>query len=228
MSLAIDNQNELKEYREGEIPKQPYIIRLIAHIISYVFHPIFIPVYTAWFLIYIQPYLFSGFTQKKLTFTMIQFLVMYALFPLVTTLLLKGLNFIKSVQLKSQRDRVIPYVICMIYYFWVWYVLKNQPEYPSAIVQFTLAIFIASIGGLMGNIYMKVSMHAIAVGVVATFMMLLGFSQNINFGLYISIALLITGLVATARFIVSDHTPKEIYGGLLIGILSQLIAHYVG
>lgn len=226
--LAVDHDNQLKEYRERVFPLQPPGVRLAAKIISYIFHPVFIPVYVAWFLIYIQPYLFISLPGWKQTTTMIQFLVMYSFFPLVTTFLLKGLGFIKSIYLPTQRDRIIPYVICMIYYFWVWYVLNNQPEYPAAMVQFSLAIFIASIGGLMGNIYMKISMHTIAMGIMTTFMLLEAFSQDISFTLYISITVLIAGLVTTARFIVSDHTAKEIYTGLVVGVISQLIATWLG
>lgn len=226
--LAIGNENQLQEFREPGFPPQPAGIRLAAKIISYIFHPVFVPVYVAWFLINIQPYLFVSFTEWRKTTTMIQFLVIYAFFPLVTTFLLKKLDFIHSIYLKSQKDRIIPYIVCMIYYFWVWYVLYKQPEYPSAMVQFALAVFIASIGGLMANIYMKISMHAISMGIIVTFIMLLAFSQERNFGIYIAAVLIIAGLVCTARFIVSDHTQKEVYGGLLVGIVSQLIANWVG
>ena len=61
---------------------------------------------------------------------------------------------------------------------------------------------------------------------MVTFILLLALAQGSGYGPYISIAILITGLVCTARFIVSDHTPREIYGGLLLGILSQMIAHW--
>ena len=92
---------------------------------------------------------------------------MYTFFPLVSVLLMKALKFISSIQLKTQRDRIIPYVVCMIYYWWMWYVLHNQPQYPNEFVQLSLAIFLASIGGLIANISMKVSMHAIAAGIMA-------------------------------------------------------------
>ncbi len=226
--MAVDNQNEFKEISSPEMTEQPKVLKIAAKIISYIFHPVFIPVYVAWFLINIQPYLFASFTEWRKTTTMIQFLVMYSFFPLVTTLLLKGLGFISSIHLKTQRDRIIPYVICMIYYFWVWYVLYRQPEYPRAIVQFSLAIFIASIGGLLANNYIKVSMHAISVGVLSIFMMTLALSQEINFGVYVSVAILITGLVCTARFIASDHSQEEVYVGLIIGIASQLIGNWFG
>jgi hypothetical protein len=226
--LVVDHQNQLQEFRGTGLSVQPAVIRIFAKIISYIFHPIFVPVYVIWFLINIQPYLFVSFAEWKKITTMIQFLVMYSFFPLVTTFLLKKLNFINSVYLKTQKDRIIPYIVCMIYYFWVWYVLYRQPEYPPAIVQFSLAIFIASILGMMTNIYMKVSMHAISMGLMVTFILMLGLSQNISSGIYISIAFFIAGLVCTARFIISDHTQIEVYGGLLIGIISQLFANWVG
>lgn len=40
----------------------------------------------------------------------------------------------------------------------------------------------------------------------------------------LSAALLITGIVCTSRLLVSNHTPKEIYFGLLVGLLCQLAA----
>jgi hypothetical protein len=40
----------------------------------------------------------------------------------------------------------------------------------------------------------------------------------------LSLALLITGVVCTSRLIVSDHTPKEIYMGLLVGLVCQFAA----
>ena len=43
-------------------------------------------------------------------------------------------------------------------------------------------------------------------------------------GLYPSAAILLVGMVCTARMIVSVHHPVEIYSGLFVGILCQLIA----
>jgi hypothetical protein len=224
--LVVDDQNELHEFRQPEFPPQPASIRLLAKIISYVFHPLFVPVYIILFLISIQPHLFAAFTPMQKSITIIRFVVFYTFFPLVTVLLAKGLGFVDSIFLKIQRDRIIPYIACGVYYFFMWYVLRNQPEFSREVVILTMAIWIASSLGLIGNIYMKVSLHAMSVGVMVTFMMLLALSQGYGFGIYISIALLITGLVCTARFIASDHTQKEVYTGLAIGILSQLIANW--
>jgi hypothetical protein len=75
---------------------------------------------------------------------------------------------------------------------------------------------------MMVNTYTKVSMHALSFGVVSTFMVIYGLSSDDNTGFYISIALLVSGLVCTARMITSDHKPSEIYTGLFLGIIAEV------
>jgi hypothetical protein len=221
----VDDHSELSEIRE--IPSFPQPLRFIAKVVSYIFHPLFIPVYISWFLVRIQPYLFASFSEWDKIIVMLRFFVMYAMFPLVTILLAKGLGFIQSIYLRTQRERIIPYMACGVYYFWMWYVLRNQSEFPSSMVDLSFAIFLASSAGLMANIYMKVSMHALSLGVMSTFMAGIAFNQDMNFGIYLSAAIFITGLVCTARLIVSDHTQKEIYVGLLVGILCQVVSFMI-
>lgn len=225
--LAVNQQNQLQEIRVPEMPQQPKILRVTAKIISYIFHPLFIPVYVVWFMVYIQPYFYAGFSDWDKSKVIISSILMYSFFPVVTVGLLKALNFIDSVFLKTQRDRIIPFVVCGIWYFWMWYVWHNLPDIPRVQVKFGFAVFLASSAGLMANIYMKVSMHALAVGVMSTFMLKLTFSQADISGFYLSLSILITGLVCTARLICSDHSYKEIYTGLVIGVASQLIAYWL-
>lgn len=222
--LIVDQSSQLQEFRETWHQPQNAVIRMIAKLISYIFHPLFVPVYIAWFLITVQPYLFASFTSTEKLITILRFFIMYSFFPLVTVLLAKGLGFLDSIYLKTQKERIIPYIACGIYYFWMSYVLRNQAQFSKEVVQLSMAIFIASSVGLLANIIMKVSMHAISMGIMLVFMSLLSFTQAGSYTIYMSFAFLIAGLVCTARFIVSDHTQKEIYTGLLIGGASQLIA----
>ncbi len=222
--LIVDEQHELMEIDSDNNDKIFSFIGLMARLVAIVFHPLFIPVYICWFLVRIQPYLFSGFSETDKNVVIIRFAVMYTLFPLATVLIAKALGFVDSIQLKTQKDRIIPYIACGLFYFWMWYVLRNQLEFPPVILAMTMAIFVASSLGLMANIYTKVSMHAISMGVMATFMFGLALTQDVNMGLYLSISLLIAGVVCTARMINKDHQPFDIYLGLLIGIFSQLLA----
>lgn len=220
----MDITTSKRQQKSADKPFHP-AIRIAAKIISVVFHPLFIPVYISWFLIYANP-LFPAFTAWDKSILLIRFLVMYTVFPLATILLAKGLGFIDSIYLRTQKDRIIPYVACGMYYFWMWYVLHNQPEFPKELVLLALAIFIASSAGLVANNYLKVSMHGLSVGVMVCYIILLGFLSATSFGIFISIALLITGVVCTARLVNADHHPIEVYAGLFIGILSQLAAYW--
>lgn len=216
------------EQSEISAPQQELIfhpiIRTLARVISVIFHPLFIPVYLSWFLIY-EYQVFPSFSGGEKILLLVRFAVMYTVFPLVTVLLAKGVGFVQTIYLKNQKDRIVPYIACGLYYFWMWYVLKNQPEIPDALVMLSLAIFLASSLGLILNSYLKISMHTIAVGIASTFVVLLSFISEVNLGFYIAITLFLTGLISTARLINNDHHPAEVYLGLIVGGISQLIAY---
>jgi hypothetical protein len=201
-------------------------IRVTAKVISIVFHPLFIPVYILIFFLYLSPVTLGLDGQQKGRLT-VSFSMMYILFPLVTVLLAKALGFVNSIHLRTQKDRIIPYIASGIYYFWMWWVLHNQPGFPAPLVMLSLAIFLASSAGLLINNYMRISMHGISVGVAAAFMYLLAISTASAFGIYLSIALFISGLVLTSRLINNDHDPKEVYAGFFLGVITQLVAYWV-
>lgn len=226
--LVVDSQDGLKELRPGLPLPQPAGVRAAARFFSYLFHPVFIPVLVISFMLYQHPYLFAGFSRFDKIRVLMQAFVNYSFFPVVTVLLLKALNFISSFQLDKQKDRIIPLIACGIWYFWIWYVWRNLPDYPKASVQLTLAVWISASLALLANIIMKISLHAIAVGVMFCCMILLALNGDANMGLQLSLAFLITGITCTSRFIISDHSAAEVYGGLALGGLSMLLAWIAG
>ncbi len=176
------------------------------------------------FLLYEHPYAFAGLVEKLKIFKLIGVFFTTAFLPAFSVFLMWRLGFIESMMLHTQKDRIIPYVTSMIFFFWVWYVSRNQPENPSALTAFFLATFIANIAALMANIYYKISMHAIAVGALWIFFLWLSFTSNFSFTTYLSVATVIAGLVCSSRFIVSNHSTVEIYSGLVVGAACQLVA----
>ena len=197
-------------------------LRTAAKVISYIFHPLFIPFYLGWFFVH-ELRLFPNLDSFHQTLLLVQFFVNYTLLPLVTVLIAKGVGFIDSIYLKTQKDRIIPYIATMIFYFWVWYVFRNQ-GFPKEVVLFSLAAFLITCIGAFVNSFFKVSMHALSLGVVITLFIVLSLTSSANFGPYLSIALFITGLVCTARLMNSDHHPFEVYVGLFLGMVAQLVA----
>jgi uncharacterized protein involved in response to NO len=102
-------------------------------------------------------------------------------------------------------------------------VFKNQPNIPIVLTACIFSVFLASSAALIANIYLKISMHAIGMGGVIGILLIIMYSNTMLTTLPFSIAFLLTGLVCTSRLIVSNHQPKEIYLGVLLGIISQLI-----
>jgi hypothetical protein len=207
--------------------EQPLLVRFFAHLLSYIFHPLFIPLYVSLFLLYVHPSYFAGYDLHDKFWLPLTVSYMTLFLPLFTVFLLKQLKFIDSVFLKTQKDRIIPYIICNIYYFWLFWVFKNHDNVPVILTSFIFGVFIVSSAALIANVYFKISMHAMAMGgMVALFLIIL--QQNtMLMTVPLCIALLIAGLVCTARLIVSDHQPRDIYAGLVIGAACQFISAFI-
>ena len=205
-------------------PRANRLLRGLAHLVSYLFHPLFISAYVMAFLIFFHPYAFAGFDQRTRVFRFLNIVFNTAFLPAFSVFLLWRLQFVQSMMLRTQKDRIIPYIAAMIFYFWVWHVFRNLEDIPPAAVHFLLGSFLAICGAFFFNIFYKVSMHAIAMGGALMFFLLFGFHDIYGSGLYIAVALLLTGLVCTSRLIVSAHSGFEVWTGLFIGMLTQLIA----
>ena len=206
--------------------RHPLIARGLAHFFSFVFHPLFIPVIAAWYLAFLQPGYFTGMPAHERLMIVIRVGYNTIFYPAVTVLLLKAVGFIKSIFLKTQRERIIPYIATNIFYFWMYLVFKNQEEVPLILTSFIFGIFLASSVALIANIYFKISMHALGVGALSGLMAIIIFF-GLSYAIFLPAILvfMIAGVVCTSRMIVSDHTPFDIYTGILFGIISQFIAY---
>jgi nitrate reductase NapE component len=225
---TIDNKQQTTDANSVSVVSgQSSVVKFIAHLISYIFHPIFIPLYAVAFLVFIHPSYFSGFSMAAKKQTLLIVFINVVAFPLLAVVLLKAVGFIQSIFLKTQRDRIIPYMACGIFFFWAYLVFKNQTNYPLILSSFLLGVFLASSAALLANIYFKISMHATGVGGLLGIFLLIMKSNTMLMTWPLCIALAITGLVCTARLLISDHSTKEIYIGLIAGLLSQFVAAIV-
>jgi hypothetical protein len=218
--------NVAPEKIELQTSTENLFVHAIAKLISVLFHPLFVPIYFVWFLLFIHPLAFIGFSSLQKFQTLVIVGINLTIFPLVSVLLLKALGFIESIYLKTQKDRIIPYIACGIFFFWAFTVFKEQTKYPIVLVVFILGIFLASSAALLANIYFKVSMHAIGVGGLLGIFAVLFYNNNLSMSWPLALVLIISGMVCTARLLLNTHTPRDIYVGLLIGIATQIAANY--
>lgn len=238
MNKDMDDRLQIQPdgYRGPVLPGKPFagdtrfsgIARFFAHFFSVVFHPLFIPAYVVAFLIYYHPSYFSGFS-KYTKFELLRATVLNTVFfPAFALLVMKGLGFVKSVFLHTRQDRIGPYLANMIFYFWLARVFFNfKPELTPVLAVFMTGVFLTTAVALIANVFYKISMHAIGCGgMIGVFIIIMN-SNSMLMTWPLSVAFLITGLVATSRLMISDHTPKEIYMGLAVGLVCQFAAAFV-
>ncbi len=208
----------------NETIHHPVIIRFLAYLVSYIFHPLFIPLYATYYLAFMHPGYFNGISENNKIWVLLRVANNMVFFPAVLVLLLKGVGFIDSIFLKTQKERIIPYIASGTFFFWMYLVFRNQSQVPLILTAFVFSVFISSSVALIANIYFKISMHAIGVGGLLGLMLVILFTNTSSpVTLPFVIALLITGIVCTSRLIVSNHTQKDVYLGVLYGILCQVV-----
>lgn len=219
--MAIEEKNNL-----GIRSRAHPLLVLPARFFSYLFHPVFIPVYVALFLMYWHPLAFAGVSPARKGLLLATIAVNCTLFPLFTVFLAWRLKFVQTFMLQTRKDRIIPYALAMIFYFWCWYVLKNQQGIPHLLIRFLLGSFLTVIIAWIANIYFKISMHGLAIGGMTFFVSAVAMQGDGSPGLYLTAAWLVLGITGTSRLIQGAHHPFDIYAGIFLGMLAQLIAMF--
>jgi len=202
------------------------LLQLIAKLVSYILHPLFIPFYFFLFLVYQFPYEFTVSMAFELKLKLISTFIMTAFFPAFAVFLLWRLNFIHSIFLKTQKERIIPFFITMFFYWWMYYLGRTMKDQPQMLKVFYFGIFISTATGVIINNFIKISLHGIAMGSAMMAVILCSFFYHTPLTEAISIITVLTGIVCTARFIVSNHTNEEVYTGVFVGIICQILAYW--
>jgi len=211
---------------EPSVPlSYPTWLTRLAGLLSWLFHPLFLGVYMMYYIVFVHPDLFLAVPERVRVFRFITFVVNNLFFPLLIVLLMRWLGFSGSLQMRTPRERIVPYIASITFFFWTWHVFRNQADSPEVLIDMCQGMFFASSVAIVLNNFSLVSMHAIGLGG------LLGLMYNlIDRGLAESalpmiLSLLLTGLVCTSRLILGRHTPAEIVLGLLTGLVTQWVAY---
>lgn len=187
---------------------------------SYVFHPIFIPVYAALFYFFWND---SYFTNPEKYFAIFQIVIITLLLPILFFFLLRTAGQVDSIMISKISQRKIPLVIQS--FLTILLVRKSitLDHYPEFHFFF--------LGGLLSTVLAlallflstKASLHAIAISAFTVFVIGLSVhSQTRNINL-IAFLVLMNGFVASSRLEMKAHTPKELVIGFLLGIIPQLL-----
>jgi hypothetical protein len=202
-------------------------LRGLAQIFSYLLHPVFVPGAMAAWLLMGHP-MFTLLLDEQVRVRLLAMVLLNTvLFPVLIAFLLWRLGFTKSLQMETQRERIYPLIINIIFYFWAWNVSRNLENIPLPLVQWLLGVFLCGSAAMFTNIFMKISLHTIAMGGLMMFSLMMVLTDPFSPVWLLVLALLLAGFTGTARLIREAHLPGEIYAGYLAGAICQLAGWYI-
>jgi hypothetical protein len=207
-----------------QVSQQPKALRAVAMVLSYILHPVFMPVVMTFVLYKLSPVSFAGVTRGQLNMWLLSIGITTLFFPLFTVLLMKGLGFAKSFHMETTRERIVPLMATMIFYFWASHVFNNITS-PLIIKVLLLGCFWGTIVLFMINIFVKISLHTTAAGGMIGILIVLMMISPVNMMIPFFASLFIAGIMGTMRLILGAHTPAEVWLGYIVGILEQLGAY---
>lgn len=195
-------------------------MRLFLKAISYLFHPLFIPIAgtVAYFLItpkYSTVEIQSG--------NLLPIFILTVIIPTISYLILRNLGMVKTVNLTDLKERRYPlYISILLLLMVVYKVIPNN--FTIELHYYFIGLIAATFASLLLLfLNFKCSLHLTGMGSLLMYLICLSVHFEINITLALSLVILITGLVATSRIYLRSHTNAELLIGFSIGILSQLL-----
>lgn len=178
------------------------------------------PLLSCLLLYYTLPEAFAQIAPKVLSGWLGMILINTIIFPVIFLLLLKGLGFISSIYLDKVKERIIPLIGTMVFYFWPYLVVKNV-QAPLAANSLLLGNFWGITVVFLITIFMKVSMHTAGAGSLLGFILVLMVLSGSFLALPFAAALAAAVLIGWARYAAGAHRPLELWLGYATGILTQ-------
>lgn len=145
--------------------------------------------------------------------------------PLLISILLLNRKVINSLEMETQKERIIPYAFTILFYIFTLYMLKKAPI-PPIIFNFIIGATLSVMLAFIINIKWKVSAHMIGIGGLVGALFCISILLEIYITPFLIIALFIAGLIGSARLFLKAHNQSQIYVGFVVGMISQIIILY--
>ncbi len=213
-------------------------MKWMAHLFSWVFLPLFMPVYGLLLLMYIPSNQDFIFNEDSLYFLpgqakaaiLYMFFVFSVLAPALCFLLLRRFNVITTIDMENQRERSIPMFImlsfCLVLYF-LFLVKAQNNLLPKYIYALPLSGVFVTASFTYINRWIKISLHGGGAGILCGFIFSYALAQAV-FAYWVLIAVILAaGLTISARLYLRKHTPTEVYTGFILAAVMTFVINYL-
>jgi membrane-associated phospholipid phosphatase len=190
-------------------------------IISYVFHPLLMSAYGIALLLFTKNHIsiFIPFNYK-LRIVGITFIFTFLL-PTVNALILLKLGRIKSLEMETSRERIIPYAGAVLYHFALFYLFYSA-QFPNIFQILILGAAISIFLTLFITFKWKISAHTVGIGGIAGGMLGIIYRLQTDLIFLFLAAILCSGMIGYARLKLNAHTPAQVYSGFALGFFVEL------
>lgn len=200
-------------------------MKIAAKIISSIFHPLLMPIVGVLIIFNIDSYISYSIPNDLKKAVLLLIGVSTFITPLLISLLLLQRKIIKSLDMETTKERIIPYAFTIIFYVFTLFMLKRAPLHPI-IFYFIIGATLSVILAFVINIKWKISAHMIGIGGLVGALIAISFRMDVYVTQYIIMALIAAGLVGTSRLILNAHTQAQIYTGFVLGLVCQVLVIY--
>ncbi|MFP4556482.1 MAG: hypothetical protein ACLFNU_06395 [Bacteroidales bacterium] len=185
----------------------------VAQVVSILFHPLIMPSLGLLYLLTFGSSVFMLPYEAKRVIVIIVAINTLAL-PLLMIPLFYRLNVVKSLQMHSHRERLIPLAFTLIPYIFSFYFLTRLPivnEIPGFVLGATITLALAFIV----SIWWKISLHMIGIGGIAGMLFALSYRFSVDVVWHLVIVIVVAGILAWARLAANAHKPVQVYTGFI-------------
>ena len=192
----------------------------VAKIISAIFNPFVVP-----FLAFLVLFFCSYLSMLPLTYRLIVLGIVYAftiLLPMIAIFFFRKINGWGFGAFRDRKKRFVPYLLTIICYVscLVMMVRIGLPRYMTGII---LATLMAMVICIVVNIKWKISEHMTAIGGVIGGLIAFSFLFNYNPTVWLSLFILLAGVLGSARIILRHHTLPEVLTGFTVGAVCAIL-----
>jgi hypothetical protein len=187
-------------------------------VFSYIFHPLFIPVYATLFYFLVTQ---NFFYRHEIYLVFIQVLILTVLLPISLYYLLRSLGVIRSKMMLDKKERKMP----LAFYSVLLFILIKHSFSVFVIHElyyYFLGILISTVLALAFVLFnYKASLHVMSIVSLTVFVISISAYYHIRFLSTIAFFIICTGMVASSRLQAKAHSGSEIVLGALLGIIPQ-------
>ena len=190
--------------------------------ISYVFHPVFVPLIILFILFNFTPVLANSTSNNICVNSIyILFALIYTILPVLTSIVLVKFGLIGSFEMHDNRDRIVPLMTNIIYMILGGIINSSCLNIFPFVKLIFLAIFIITICALVISFFWKISLHMLAAGNMLAVFVSSNFLIEPNLFL-VFISLVFALIIAFSRYSEGSHTIPQLILGMVIGFCAQV------